>query len=133
MLGSVETTRLVGRHEELALLESALEQARGERPCITLVVGEYGIGKTRLMRELAVRARRQGIRVLAGECVPLDGGELPYGPIGSGLRNLPPDLVARALDALPSGARAQLANAFPQLPAPAAPSPPASATPPGPG
>jgi ATP/maltotriose-dependent transcriptional regulator MalT len=119
MLRSVGTSRLVGRDEDLAILESALEQARGGRPSITLVVGEYGIGKTRLMSELEVRARRQGIRVLGGECVPLEGTELPYGPIGSGLRNLPRDVLAGALEPLPDSARALLASAFPQLPAPA--------------
>jgi len=126
MLGPVGTTRLVGRDRELAILESALDQAGGGRPCITLVVGEYGIGKTRLMRELEARAQRRGMPVLAGESVPLEGGELPYGPIGSGLRNLPPELLAGAFEALPSGARAQLATAFPQLPAPAEPEPAAA-------
>jgi ATP/maltotriose-dependent transcriptional regulator MalT len=119
MLRSVGTSRLVGRDEDLEVLESALEQARGGRPSVTLVVGEYGIGKTRLMGELEVRAERQGIRVLGGECVPLEGTELPYGPIGSGLRNLPRDVLADALEPLPDSARALLASAFPQLAAPA--------------
>jgi predicted ATPase len=119
MLRSVGTSRLVGRDEDLEILESALEQACGGRPSVTLVVGEYGIGKTRLMGELELRAQRQGIRVLGGECVPLEGTELPYGPIGSGLRDLPPDVLAGALEPLPDNARALLATAFPQLPAPA--------------
>ena len=60
------TTRFVGRDAELATLDSALERARGGDPSVTLVLGEYGIGKTRLMRELERRARRQGLQVLSG-------------------------------------------------------------------
>ena len=58
---------LVGRDRELALLEAALDTARSGRPGITLVVGEAGIGKTRLVDEGAAIARSAGMRVLRGE------------------------------------------------------------------
>jgi MoxR-like ATPase len=37
------------------------------RPTIALLVGEAGIGKTRLADELAVMARADGMRVVHGE------------------------------------------------------------------
>ncbi len=58
---------LVGRERELALLEASLDTAQSGRPGITLVVGEAGIGKTRLVDEGAVIARAAGMRVLRGE------------------------------------------------------------------
>ena len=58
---------LVGRAREVGLLEAALDSARSGRPGITLVVGEAGIGKTRLVDEGAAIARAAGMRVLRGE------------------------------------------------------------------
>lgn len=43
-----------------------------------LVAGEAGIGKTRLVSELADRARRAGAVVLSGRCIDLVGTGMPY-------------------------------------------------------
>ena len=51
--------RLVGRSAELAALETALAAAR-RRFAAVEVVGEPGIGKTRLLAELEARADAQG-------------------------------------------------------------------------
>ena len=58
---------LVGRDDELSMLQAALDAARSARPTIALLVGEAGIGKTRLADEAAVMARADGMRVLLGE------------------------------------------------------------------
>ncbi len=58
---------LVGRDRELATLQGSLAGARSGRPGITLVVGEPGIGKTRLLDEVAATARAASVRVLRGE------------------------------------------------------------------
>ena len=58
---------LVGRERELAVLQEALRTARTGRSGVTLVVGEPGIGKTRLLDEAATIARAAGMRVLRGE------------------------------------------------------------------
>jgi len=47
-----------------------LDGARSGRPTILLLVGEAGIGKTRLADEAAVMARADGMRVLRGEADP---------------------------------------------------------------
>ncbi|HUQ38800.1 MAG TPA: AAA family ATPase [Acidimicrobiales bacterium] len=58
----------VGRARELAALVTAWESARAGHRTLVLVSGEPGIGKTRLIHELAERARIDGGAVLAGRC-----------------------------------------------------------------
>ncbi|WP_432030856.1 AAA family ATPase [Streptomyces sp. 1222.5] len=58
---------LVGRSAELARLDALLaEPGRPELPRVVDVVGEPGIGKSRLLDEVCARARRRGLTVLRG-------------------------------------------------------------------
>ncbi len=52
--------RLVGRERELGALESALEEARDGRGLMVALVGEPGIGKSRLALEILRRAESSG-------------------------------------------------------------------------
>ncbi len=54
--------------------------------------GEAGIGKTRLVTEFCRRAKTSGSVILAGGCVDLGVGGLPYGPFAEALRTA----IARA-------------------------------------
>jgi ATP/maltotriose-dependent transcriptional regulator MalT len=125
MAGRVTSATFVGRAPQLAALEAALADATSSSPSVALVAGESGLGKTRLVAELQRRARERGARVLAGDCVELGEGELPYAPLVAALRPL-----VRAGDpvlaALPPAARADLARLLPGL-GPAEPAAPASA------
>src|SRR5690349_8125621 len=85
---------VVGREPELELLSGAVEQARAGAPAIVLVTGEAGIGKTRLVAELARRAQLEGTRVLQGDCIELGAGEYPYAPLVAALRGLGGELTA---------------------------------------
>jgi predicted ATPase/class 3 adenylate cyclase len=58
--------RFVGRREELEQLKEALEDALGGRGSLAMLVGEPGIGKTRLAEEFAVYARLRGAQFLTG-------------------------------------------------------------------
>src|SRR5881296_2388230 len=58
----------VGRHYELVELRAGLEDAVAGRGRFFLVVGEPGIGKTRLVEELAREAANRGHHVLWGRC-----------------------------------------------------------------
>ena len=67
---------LVGRADELGELESERRQSeRGEFRCV-LLVGEPGVGKTRLAGEILARHRRETIN-LSARAYPL-GGNTPF-------------------------------------------------------
>ena len=71
--------KLVDREHELAALRSAFDEVlRGARPRVVTVVGEAGIGKTRLAREL-LEPHEADVTILVGRCVAY----------GEGAANLP--------------------------------------------
>jgi len=78
----------VGRQSELGELEHALAAARDGHGAAILITGEAGIGKTRLVSELAARAREAACEVLIGRSIDLVGAELPYQPFVEALRPL---------------------------------------------
>jgi len=59
---------LVGRATELEAIGGALEAAASGQGQLLLLVGEPGVGKTRLAQEITVLARARGFRVLTGRC-----------------------------------------------------------------
>jgi tetratricopeptide (TPR) repeat protein len=73
---SLQAAPLVGRDAELALLSSLLADVQKGRGAARLLVGESGVGKSRLLAELAVRALVGGAPVLKGQAVS-EGGT-PY-------------------------------------------------------
>jgi tetratricopeptide (TPR) repeat protein len=85
-------TPFVSRDRELALLEQLLAQVETGRGHATLIVGDSGIGKTRLLSEFA---RRNAARAtwLQGSAVSF-GGSLPFHPLI--------DLLKRALSIQPN-------------------------------
>ncbi|MGZ4287600.1 MAG: BTAD domain-containing putative transcriptional regulator [Solirubrobacteraceae bacterium] len=110
----ISSSALVGRSVELAELEAAFADAAVANPRFVFVAGGSGVGKTRLVCELAERASASGARVLGGECIELGEAELPYAPLVAAMRPL-----ARArdpiLDELPGSVRAELATLLPEL------------------
>lgn len=74
-----------GRKEVFeSLLESISEMQDTGRGSMVLVAGESGVGKTRLLTELASAASRRRLLVLGGECVPGGAESGPEEPSGSG-------------------------------------------------
>ena len=73
-------SRFVGRGDELATLEAALEQAPGGNGVVVGVVGEAGVGKSRLCHEFVERARRRGIPVYEAQG-QAHGREIPFLPV----------------------------------------------------
>jgi predicted ATPase len=118
MATRMTSTRFVGRSADLAELEAALLDAAQSRSSLVLVAGESGVGKSRLVSELATRARAQGARVLSGDSVELGEGEMPYAPLLGALRPLV-RAGDPALDAPPGVHRAALAAILPGLGEPA--------------
>lgn len=105
---------LVGREDELAALVRCWDEASRGAPSCVLVVGETGIGKTRLVDVLASDVRATGASVVAARCYESEES-LFLQPVVEVLRELvatlPPDLVAWA--AGPSAGT--LANLVPEL------------------
>jgi predicted ATPase len=90
MTDQVTTGRFVGRTQELARLRDLLTRAAAGEALVALVGGEAGVGKTRLVEQLAVTAGGQGVRVLGGGCVPLGEEGVPFAPLVQALRGLAP-------------------------------------------
>jgi DNA-binding SARP family transcriptional activator len=116
----------VGRETELAELRAGLDATIAGSGCLYLLVGEPGIGKSRLAEELGAHARAQGARVLVGRCWEA-GGAPAFWPWVQSLRAYVRESDAAALRSQLGAGAADLANIlpdlrqrFPDLPAPAA-------------
>ncbi len=114
---------LVGRQASFSQLVGRYQQARGGQPQAVLVVGEAGIGKTRLAREWVAWAAAQGTEVLRGHAFEM-GGRLPYQLLVDALRprleaeNAPEDLLEDLWLAELSRILPELRVRYPDLPAP---------------
>ena len=73
-------TRFVGRREELEVVRSRLAMAGGGRGQVIAVVGEAGVGKSRLIYEVALTQRLDGWRVLETTAVSY-GQAMSYLPV----------------------------------------------------
>src|SRR5690606_19802543 len=96
---SQPTEPFVGRsreHETLRGLIGRLESSRGH---VALIQGEAGIGKSRLMAELARNARARGLPVLETRCYEIEQA-MAYQPVI--------DLVMQAVAIAPRGMLAEL-------------------------
>jgi DNA-binding CsgD family transcriptional regulator len=76
-----------GREAELTLLAGAFEDAAGGTPRTVLTGAEAGGGKSRLVTEFTATVAARAL-VLAGGCVELAAGGLPYAPFTAALRHL---------------------------------------------
>jgi DNA-binding NarL/FixJ family response regulator len=107
---------LVGRVGELASLERILDELDRGCPGAIEVAGEPGIGKTRLLRELAARAEARGHLVLSGAASEFEH-DLPFSVFVDALDEYLAGLEPDRLAVLDSAAQADLAHVFPSLPA----------------
>ncbi|MDQ6858571.1 MAG: AAA family ATPase [Chloroflexota bacterium] len=82
-----QRTALAGRDQEMALLLGALGDALGGHGRLVSIVGESGLGKSRLIDELIADPRVRGTRVGRVRCTPYDQHR-PYGAIGDLLRRV---------------------------------------------
>src|SRR6516165_9298383 len=107
-------TPFVGRELELAALRSALDEAVAGRGSMRMLVGEPGIGKTRLAGQLAVYARMRGAQPLTGRSYEGEGG-LPYLPWVEALRAYVRDRPPEELRAELGSLAADVAKIVPEL------------------
>jgi DNA-binding SARP family transcriptional activator len=104
----------VGRDRELEELAAGLDDALGGRGRLFLLIGEPGIGKSRLAEEVCDRARARGALVLVGRCWEASGAPA-YWPwlqaLRGYLRDTDPGVLGRQLGAGAS----EVAQILPEL------------------
>ena len=76
----------IGRTEVLDALVS--RAVTGDEPSVTLVGGDAGVGKTRLLTEIVLRTETSGGRAIVGHCLDLGESSAPYLPVAEMLRRL---------------------------------------------
>jgi DNA-binding SARP family transcriptional activator len=89
--------RLIGRSAELSLLQERWRAAAAGQCGLALVRGGAGVGKTRLVAEVAETARRQGAVVAGTQCYGTPG-RLALAPVADWLRNPSVQSAAATLD-----------------------------------
>src|SRR6266550_4654893 len=115
MSDPVQSPVFVGRREEIESLAALLERARDGEPGFAIVAGEAGVGKTRLVTELAGQAADSGFTVLAGHCVELGAEGLPLAPLIDALRTLARTTARTELADVLGPARRGLGRLLPEL------------------
>ena len=98
-LSALPSGPLVGREAELATIATAIETVAQGQGRLLLLVGEPGVGKTRLAQEITLLARSQGFRLLTGRCYEPQQS-LAYAPFIEALAQAVPLTEAAALTPL---------------------------------
>jgi len=105
---------LVGRAETCGVFDDLLAGLERGQSAALALVGEPGIGKTRLLAELAARADARGHLVLGGSASELER-DLPFWLFVDALDEYVQGLPERRLEALDDDVRSELANVLPSL------------------
>ena len=105
---------LVGRRRELELLERALDEVDDGAARMLAVSGEAGIGKTRLLDELARRAGDRGWLVFQGRGSQFES-ELPFGILLDACDDYLASLDAHTLERMAGDGLSELSTIFPSL------------------
>jgi DNA-binding SARP family transcriptional activator len=105
-------TRLIGRDAELASLRAALGAGWSHSAPIAVLVGEAGVGKTRLLDELAAHAIELGGRIVRGRAFESEQ-VLPFAVWVDALRADGALVHGPAFDELPESWRAELSRLYP--------------------
>jgi AAA ATPase domain len=100
---------LVGRASEVAELSRMLDAVQGGAPWFVGIVGEPGIGKTRLLSELGRRAEERGWLVLDGHAAEFER-DVPFGLIVDALNDCLGGLEPALLGSLDDDALAELTS-----------------------
>jgi transcriptional regulator with AAA-type ATPase domain/tetratricopeptide (TPR) repeat protein len=90
-VGGVALSRFVGRQRELTLLRELLARAEAGRGQVVGIVGEPGVGKSRLLHEFRHSLEPGRVSYIEGSCLS-HGSTIPYLPII--------DIVRRSLGVL---------------------------------
>jgi ATP/maltotriose-dependent transcriptional regulator MalT len=105
---------LVGRTRELAEIDAALLRVAAGDPWLVEVVGEPGIGKSRLLWELSRRGGDRGFLTLDGRAAEFEQ-DIPFGPIIDALNDYLASVQPAVLRALDEDVLREVSSIFPSL------------------
>src|SRR5438309_3976906 len=105
---------LVGRDDEIELMEDLLDGLFSGHGRLVLLAGEAGVGKSRLQREIGDRVHRRGGLDLMGAGYEQEG-RLPYGPFVEAFQTLTEREPVETLRPIIGEAAAELAHLLPGL------------------
>jgi ATP/maltotriose-dependent transcriptional regulator MalT len=108
------TDELVGRVEEIDALSRAVTGLATSGASTLVVLGEPGIGKTRIVTELAERANEEGQIVLSGSASELES-DLPFWVFVDALDEYVAAVEPRRLESLEDDVKVELARVLPSF------------------
>ena len=109
----MSTVPMVGRTNELSVLHRIFESVTSEqRPHLVTVLGDAGMGKTRLTAEFTSQLEEGGIRVLLGRSHPY-GASTFYGPFTQHVKSLAGIFASDDVAAAREKLRAAIAQLLP--------------------
>jgi len=74
-----ESDKIIGRNVEIEIFKRLIRGCFGGKGRIISIVGEPGIGKSRLVQELILLSEREGFNILKGNCISY-GSAFSYHP-----------------------------------------------------
>src|SRR2546425_4220841 len=107
-------SQFVGRQPEMKVIWNQYKAAKSGRVRVVLLAGESGIGKTRLLNEIARRAAQDGAAILHGEASDSEGmpSYLPFlEALGRHIRVTPPEELRKQIAVAPQA----LVSILPEL------------------
>ena len=110
-------SRFVGRAAEVRSLVTALDRSVQGEPQVHLLIGEAGVGKSTLLRQLIPEARLRGAAMVTGRALETES-RAPYGPWAEAI------LALRELGLAPARAWPMLERLVPALAASSSPAAP---------
>ncbi|HEV3096745.1 MAG TPA: AAA family ATPase [Candidatus Dormibacteraeota bacterium] len=105
-LGALPSSLLVAREDEMHRLLATIDAVASGSGRLTLLVGEPGVGKTRLVQEVMLSARNRRFLTATGRCYELHQS-VPFYPFL--------DALATAYASCPPAVRAALPRRWPQV------------------
>lgn len=104
---------LVGRCQEVERILELWASARGGTTRTVVIAGEAGVGKSRLVAEVAAGVHAEGAQVLQGSC--FEDVPSPYGPFADAIAGDGRDLPANEVRRRAGGGGAVLSRILPEL------------------
>jgi class 3 adenylate cyclase/tetratricopeptide (TPR) repeat protein len=107
-------TPFVGRALQIDRLLAKLDLASNGRGAVAMLIGEPGVGKTRILEEFSDLARQRGVTVLRGACY--DGEfQPPYGPFAEAIVDFARNATQGDLKAVLGNSASTIARIAPGL------------------